>query len=105
MNEFNGKQQTHLPINVEIFPENVLSTIPVKIVYRRKNVCSCKGKEKDCKFCVGSGIMEEDIDMIFRETDKYPDGLTFTVDDAGNMNKYGEHQDAIVKMVYVLPPS
>jgi len=104
MNDF-SIEQTHLPIKVELFPENVLSCLPVKITYTRKNVCSCKGKEKDCKFCVGSGVMQEDIDMIFRETDKYPDGLTFTVDDAGNMDKYGEHQDVIVKMEYVLPHS
>ncbi len=38
--------------------------------------------------------------MTFRETNLYPDGLTFTVADAGSVDKYGRQQDAIVKMIY-----
>lgn len=38
--------------------------------------------------------------MTFRETNLYPNGLTFTVDNAGSIDKYGRQQDALVKMTY-----
>ena len=91
--------QTHLPVEIFIKPEQILTISPVDVEYRRKIECDC-GIVPDCEHCWGSGIKEEAIEMTFRETNLYPDGLTFTVADAGSVDKYGRQQDAIVKMIY-----
>jgi len=71
-------------------PHEVLNKLPIQASYRRRNVCSCEGRDEECKYCLGNGIMSEDIDMIFRDTDVYYDGMEFTINAGGNINKYGE---------------
>lgn len=87
-NIFNEVLNITIPLSIN----NILLHKPVKISYRRSNICSCEGKKYDCEYCEGTGIMYEDVDMTFRDTHIYYNKMEFVIDSAGNVNKYGETQ-------------
>lgn len=91
----------HLPIELSLEPKHIIKRMPIEYSYFRNIECECCGSNKNCKFCLGTAIKSEEISLTFHETDKYPDGLTFTVSKGGNVDKYGRIEDLIVRMNYI----
>lgn len=91
----------HLPIELHLEPKHIIKKLPIEYSYFRNIECECSGSDKNCKFCLGSAIKKEEVSLTFHETDKYPNGLTFTVSKGGNIDKYGRFEDLIVRMNYI----
>jgi len=74
---------------------------PLEVSFFKKSFCDC-GFEKDCKFCEGGGIKEEEVFLVLRDTKKYYHGMRIILNEAGNVDRYGRKENVILVLSFEL---
>jgi len=82
--------------------KHIIDGVPFDVVYFRKAECDCGGKQ-DCVYCEGTRIKEDEISIKVPNTSEYMHGATITVQNAGDIDRYGRVPPLAIEVNYNLP--
>jgi len=93
----------HKKIGVNINLKQILGDEPLHLKYIRKIACECKGIEEKCKYCLGTGIREDEVELKLDDVSRQKNTSKVTLPAGGDIDRYGRQADLHVILNYELP--
>jgi len=89
-------------IKANLTLEHILDGKPYEIEYYKKVECDCKGDPK-CVYCEGRRIREDEVSISLPHTNLYVDESIITVNNGGDVDRYGRNPPLEINIQYKLP--
>jgi curved DNA-binding protein CbpA len=92
----------HKQISINVNINQILGKDYVFIKYIRKIACECKSNDKDCTYCCGEGIRDDEVDLTLKDIYRQKDKSLIVFPNGGDMDRYGRTGDLHIIINYDL---